>query len=118
MFEAFAHRVESSLRMPLPPPAKGYAFDPLAVKAGTISFLFGKLHHSAEMLYYIIEARAPLVRNHAVAAILNAILRIGEIAAAIFAQRIERAIAKQAVKVFQIVRFVARKKFAFRVAKK
>ena len=27
-------------------------------------------------------------------------------------------IAKQAVKVFQIVRFVARKKFAFRVAKK
>lgn len=118
MFEAFAHRAESSLRMPLPPPAKGYAFDPLAVKAGTISFLFGKLHHSAEMLYNIVIARAPLVRNHAVAAILNAILRIGEIAAAIFAQRIERAIAKQAVEVFQIVRFVARKKFAFRVAKK
>ena len=36
------------------------------------------------MLYYIIVAHAPLVRNHAVAAILNAILRIGEIAAAIF----------------------------------
>ena len=118
MFEAFAHRAESSLRMPLPPPAKGYAFDPLAVKAGTISFLFGKLHHSAEMLYYIIVAHAPLVGQHAGAAILDAAFRVAEVAAAAVLERIERAIAKQAVKVFQIVRFVARKKFAFRVAKK
>lgn len=117
MFEAFAHRAEASLRMPLPPPAERIS-SPIAVKASTLSFLFGKLHHGAEMLYYIIVAHAPLVRNHAVAAILNAILRIGEIAAAIFAQRIERAVAKQAVEVFQIVRFVARKEFAFRIAKK
>ena len=40
------------------------------------------------------------------------------ITAATPAQRVKRAIAKQAVEVFQIVRFVARKKFAFRVAKK
>ena len=56
--------------------------------------------------------------DHAIAAVLDAVFRIGEIPAALVAKRIKRAIAEQAIEILRIVRLMAGKIFAFRVAKK
>ena len=59
-----------------------------------------------------------LVRHEAVRAVLDAVLGIFEIAAAVFAQSVERAVAEQAVEVFLVLGLVTREKFALPVLEK
>ena len=57
------------------------------------------------------------VGEHAVCTILESILGICKVAAAVFAQSVERTITKETIKVFRIVGLVTRKEFAFLVTK-
>ena len=69
-------------------------------------------------LAYDVGIALPVVRQKACAAVLDAAFRIAEIPAAFVLERIERAIAEQAVEVLGRIRFVAREVFAFCVAEK
>ena len=51
--------------------------------------------------------------DHAIAAVLDAVFRIGEIPAALVAKRIKRTIAEQAIEILRIVRLMAGKIFTF-----
>ena len=79
--------------------------------------LFGKLHHIADLGHNFIIV-LPSVGDQTVGAVLDAILRIGKIAAAFVAQGIQRAVAEQAAEGIFIFYLVARKIFAFFVLKK
>ena len=58
------------------------------------------------------------MRNHAAAAILHAIFQPFEIAAAGAAQRVQWAVAEQAIEVFRMRRFMAREEFTVPVLNK
>lgn len=72
---------------------------------------------SRELLEDIGIAR-PCVRYHAFAAILNAFFGKTEITAALVSQRVERAVAEQAVEVHRMFGWMAREKLAFPMAEK
>ena len=79
--------------------------------------LFGQLHYIADFGHDLIIV-LPLVGNQAVGAILDAILCVGEIAAAFVAQGIQGAIAEQATKGAFVLYLVAGEIFTFFMLKK
>lgn len=70
-----------------------------------------KLRHLRKH-FHNVGIAALAVRDKAIAAILYASVDIDEISAAPVPERIQWAIAKQAVEVLRLLRFVARKKLA------
>ena len=58
------------------------------------------------------------VRHEAAGAVLDAALCKAAIAAALFAQRVQRTVAEQAVEIFGVSALVAREKFALPILKK
>ena len=80
-------------------------------------FLFGKLHDSRHLLHDLFIV-FPSVREQAVGTVLNAAFRVGKVTAAAISQRIQRAPAKQTVKLLRIGLTVAGEVFTFLVLKK
>ena len=77
-----------------------------------LSVLFpGQLRQLREFLGDVAVA-APAMGDQTAAAILDAIADIGEVAAALVAQRIEGTVAEQTVEVLRLGRFVTGEKFA------
>ena len=58
------------------------------------------------------------MRDHAPGAVFHTLIGVAAVAAAVFSQRVERAIAEQAVEIVGIVRFVAGKELTLPVLKK
>ena len=71
------------------------------------SRFFRQFHHIAHLLHNAVEGISA-VRTQATGTVLNALLRVCKIAAAVLSQRIQRAVAEQAVKVLRVTALVAR----------
>ena len=81
------------------------------------SRLFRQFHHIAHLLHYAVEG-IPAVGTQATGTVLNALLRVCKIASAVLPQRIQRAVAEQAIKALLIAAFVARKILTLGILKK
>ena len=68
--------------------------------------------HQLRVLGYDVAVAAAAMGQQAVGAVLDTVFQIPEIAAAFAAQRIQRAVAEQAVEVLRMVRLMAGKKLA------
>ena len=90
-----------------------------SIKEGLFEFLlFSRHFHDVHEFAHDILVIFFLVGHQTVRAVLNAVLGIFEIAAAVFAQSVERAVAEQAVEVFLVLGLVTREKFALPVLEK
>ena len=81
------------------------------------SSFFRHLHHQLQLLANLIII-LPSVRNKAIGAILNAVFRVMEIAAATIPQGIQRTIAEKTAKGIRISALVTREIFTFLVLEK
>mgnify|MGYP004533111461 CR=1 FL=1 len=77
----------------------------------SLSILFRQLHQ-LRVLGYDVAVAAAAMGQQTTGAVLDAVFQIPEIAAAFAAQRIQRAVAEQAVEVLRMVRLMAGKKLA------
>ena len=78
---------------------------------------FGKFH-DLKIFGRDVLVALRFVRNKAVGTVFYSAVQVDEVAAAFFAERVQRTVTKQTVEVVQIVGFVARKILAILVTKK